>query len=436
MMKYRLISVFFLCGAVCLAEKARGAETSSPAVYTLEDCIEAGLENSARIKTASADRAIADYLVEQARSSALPKVSLSGRYTRQDELQEVSFGEQTTEVGSLNNYSVEAGVNQLLYSGGKVRSALRAARLSRKLASSSKRETELSLVRDIRDGFYGVLLARDSVSVREDSVKQLESLVKQAEAKHKTGAGSEFNVLRAKVELANEKPALIAARAGYETALAAFRRLLGIEEEIALRGELSFVPFEGEYDDLVAEALSNRPALRRSEVAVELRKEDVSAAKAGYMPEVNAFFNYTGTKPYGFVTADDEWEWHWSTGLMLNWSLWDSGLTSGRVGEKQQELVKARTAREDLERAVKLQVKTAYLDMKHAAEAVKAGKGNVRLAEKALEIAATRLETGAGTHLEFTDANVALSTAKLGYLGAVMDHMNAVSRLKAAIGRE
>jgi outer membrane protein TolC len=99
-------------------------------------------------------------------------------------------------------------------------------------------------------------------------------------------------------------------------------------------------------------------------------------------------------------------------------------------------LSKARTDLADLRQRVKLEVKTAYLDMQHARESAEAGEGNVALAERALAIAKNRHKSGLSTYLEVTDANVGLSRAKLSHLAAMRRHMNAVAELLCAAGIE
>jgi outer membrane protein len=118
----------------------------------------------------------------------------------------------------------------------------------------------------------------------------------------------------------------------------------------------------------------------------------------------------------------------------VTWDVWDGRLTKGTVREKALELEKTRADLDDAERHVRLQVRQAYLDMAHAGQAVAASAGTVSRAAKALEIARARHKSGLGTYLEFTDANLALSTARLTHLVAMRDHMSAVVALRYATG--
>jgi hypothetical protein len=155
----------------------------------------------------------------------------------------------------------------------------------------------------------------------------------------------------------------------------------------------------------------------------------VIAAKGDYQPNMTATFDYKGANSQGFVSTSDEWVWHWTAGVGLRWDVWDGGRRSGVAWEKALELEKMKAMYEDLKRTVRLQVRQAHLELEHARQAVEAGGDSVALAERALDIARVRHKSGLSTYLEFTDSNLALSTARLSYSQALRDDLNAKARL-------
>jgi outer membrane protein len=406
--------------------------------YSLDWALRVGLTNSIAAQNAVRDRAIADTRVAQARSEALPTFALGASYTRLDELETVDFGsgDGPVEVGTLDNYTATAGLSQLLYAGGRVGAALRAARLSRALADAERAEVETELVRDIRIGFYDLLLARDTVEVNAAALEQLEALLEQTRSRYEAGTASEYDLLTARVRAANARPPLIRARNAYAVGRQAFLRLLGLDDPaFEPAGELSFTEREADADALIREALRARPLVERARTVVRLREEDLVAARSGTRPDLRARASYSGANSYGFVSFDDDWEWHWNAGLVLSWDLWDGGLTRGLVDEKRYERDKSIALLEDVGRAVRTEVRSACLDLARAAEAVEAGRGTVALAEKGLAIARSRYENGLATYLEYTDSTVALSTARLSERQALRDHAAAWALLRYAVGK-
>jgi HAE1 family hydrophobic/amphiphilic exporter-1 len=419
--------------AVLLPATLGSAE--EPRVYDLAACVRIGLEQSVKAANARRDEAIAGQKIRQARADALPHITATASYLRLDELQDIEFDGERMEFGTLDNYQVGIEVAQLLYSGGRVAAALRAARLTQSLAGHERNSVETGLIRDIETGFYDILLARESVAVREASLKQLEALVQQTDDRFKNGTASEFDLIRAKVRRANERPFLIRARNRRDVAIAAYRRLLRLPDgPIAFHGKLACEAVKGDLAAFQRAAALNNPDLKAVSDSVGLRKEDLGAARSAGRPSIQARVLYTGANSYQFVSFDEDWEWHWNAGVSLNWNLWDGDLTRGRVEEKRLVLEKARATEDDLTRGLRLQVQEAYLDMRHAEEAVTSAEQNLELARKSLNIAQARHKNGLGTYLEFTDANLALSTARLTHLEALGAHMKAVSRLRFLCG--
>ena len=407
----------------------------APETYTLEDCIRVGLESNARVANARRDKEIAVARISQARSGALPQLSFSAAYTRLDELQTIEFGDEELELGTLNNYSANFGLSQLLYSGGKVGAALRAASFAESQAEWACAEVEAAFTRDVRIAFYDLLLADAALKVAQDSQKQLKSLLDQTETRRKNGTASEFDVLTARVKWANEKPRVVRARNTAAVARENLKRLLNMDDaDIAVEGKLELAGQAPDEAELQRKALLHRPAIRAMEFVLELRKENVTSARAEGLPSISAQFTYNGANSYEFVSYEDEWQWHWNAGLVLQWNFWDSGLTGGMVRERRLERENALASLEELRKAVKLDVKRYCLDLRHAGEAVTASEGTVALAGKAMKVAETRYKQGLSTYLEFTDANLALSTARLIRLQALHAHMSAMAQLEFVSG--
>lgn len=430
----RFGALFAFAVACCLAEASYLQAFAATNSYTLEDCVRIGLENSGVALNARRDVRISDAKVKQARAEALPSLSLSADYYRLDELQKIEFGTESMRLGVLDNYSAGAEIGQLLYSGGRISAALRAAKLTRRYSQYGRMDTEMELIRDIKIGFGRVLLANEALKVRRESVDQLAALLEQTKQKFRAGKASEFDVLTAEVRLANEEPLLGKAENDLDLARHAFQRMIGLDEEaFTLVGALECDPMEGCLDDLM-QTLDRHPRIIEARTLVGLRRQDVEGARSAGMPELRAFAGYDGANSYGFTAGEDEWEWHWTAGLSVTWNIWDGGLTAGTVAEKRIEVEKQETNLDELYKTMRLEIRNAYLTMKQAEKTVGAGERNVERAEKGLEIAKSRHEQGLATYLEFTDANLALSVARLNYAEALYDHMAAVARLAYATG--
>ena len=423
----------------CVAGPGRAAEPAAAAAeprpaFTLAECLELGLEQAAAARNAERDAQIAGARIGQVRAQVLPELTAKGSYTRLDEVAAFEFDGASYEMGRADNYAASLEASQLLYSGGSVGAALQAAKLYRGAAQARVRAVDNELARDVRTGFNDILLADEQVRVQAASLAQLEDLLAQAESRFRQETAAEFDVLTARVKVANHRPLLIAARQRAELARAAFRNLVQLEPaDFDLIGELAFEPVERPLEDWQAQGAAQRPELIELRQYLGMREADVRSEKGGFLPQIRAFANYAGNDPES-GSARDEWEWGWNAGLSAEWDVFDGLLRKNRVREKQLDLDKARESLADFERQVALEIQTHWLELRQAAETVAASRETVELAERSLAIARTRYENGLATNLDYADANLALSVARLTRLQALHDHMNALARLQQASG--
>lgn len=403
---------------------------------SLDECVDMALERNTSVRLALKDAEIAESKITQAKAEAFPSLGLTGEYRRLDELETVSFGDQSIEAGTLDNYSIEAMLSQVIYSGGVVDAGIEAARYSREYSKLKLKEAERNLIRNVKTGFFDVILARETIGVREESVKQLARALEQTRKRFNEGTVSEFDVISSSVSLANEKPKLISARNQYNVALETFSNLIKAGEgELELSGSLDELLTRPDTNINTEAVIDARPDISALKVQQDLQRQDVRAAKGKLLPRVEATLLYGGANSRGFVSYDAEWEWRWNASIALTWDIWDSNLQRARVREKRLRLSKAFVMLEDEKEDARLQVRRALLDLEHAAEALDASEGNVELARKGLKIATARYDEGLTTLVELKESALAQSQARLGRLNALRDYLVAIADFEYATGK-
>ncbi len=420
-----------LCvSAAAAADPAGGARR-----YTLDDCLRRGLDLSVAVRNAGRDRAAAEAIIGQTRAQVLPELKAKAGYLRYDELDAFDFGGERMEFGRLDNYNGSLEVSQLLYNGGSVQAAMRAAKSYRDQKGRAEARVRETLVREITIAFHNVLFLEEAVRVQEDTVEQLRKFADQADEKFRRGAVAEFDALSARVRLANELPSLAAARREMGVSRVAFRNLARLEAgEFELDGALAYAAVDLDPAGAREAALRDRHELEEQRKTIDLRMADVRVEKGSYAPEVRAFASYLGKNPESFAATQGGWDWGWQAGLTVEWNLFDGLLRESKLREKELAVETARADYEEMERQIAVEVEQACLEVREAAAAVESSRRTVELAEKNLEIARARFDAGLSTYLEFTDTNLAVRRARLQGSAALRDHLAARARLAYATG--
>ena len=423
------------------------AESTAAQSLTLQQCIDLALKQNTDILKAQQEIRRTYGVIVEARSAALPQLTASGQYERIDKNVIDRFPSSTTNTPSIlyknqeQPWSAMIQVTQLIYAGGRVNAALRAAKLVDQIAVLGFQRTVADTILQVRQTFYQILLNQAQVTVREQSVKLLEQQLTDTQQRFDVGAVPQFNVLRAQVELANAKPPLIRAQNDLRLAREALVKLLAIDtpgrrqEFTPLRfdGMLRYEPEKWDLAEALASALAQRPELNVAEKNVRVAAESLTVAAAGYKPEVSLFANYS-IHDSPFQNDIDQTAHGWAVGAQATWNLFDGMLTRGRVIQARAQLKQAELTHADTRRGVELEVRQAYSGFLQAQELIEAQKKTVEEAEESLRLAEARYLAGSGTQLEVLSAQTALTEARSNEVQALYDYNVAIATLQRAIG--
>ena len=374
--------------------------------------------------------------------SPCPQLQATGQYKDTDP----NAIENFPGIGSTPDQNWNAGLQivQSIYQGGKLTAAVRAAKATQEQALAQYQATLADTLLVVRLAYYDILLAAEQITVNEASVNLLQKELDDQQRRYDAGTVPHFNVLRAKVSVANARPPLIQAQNNYRIAKNNLSNLLGynlpreIWENIPLNltDTLDAAPYEINLSDALQEALAKRPelvALRKTE---ELQKLNIINAKSGYKPNLQLFagynwFNAQFTPP---VEIDHDIN-GWNAGAQVSWDIFDGMLTHGKVIQAKALYEKSKTAVDEEARNIELEVRTTYSDFLEAQEVLESQKTVQAEAEESLREANARADAGTGTQLDVLDAENSLTQARSTQVQALHDYDAARARFERAIGK-
>jgi outer membrane protein len=378
-------------------------------------------------------------LVVQTRAVAYPAVKIAGNYLATTATERFPFPNPPPAQDQTWNANVQ--ITQDIYAGGRIHSALRSAKLTKEQALLQYQTILADALLQVRISYYDVLSSAEQIVVEEASVKLLTKELEDQRRRYEAGTVPRFNVLRAEVEVANERPRLIQARNSNRIAKNNLVNQLGyrvppqVWEDIPVRltDKLDSAPYQVELPMAIAKALQNRTELATLQKAEALRREDVISAKAGYKPTISLTGAYGGRNT-SFNNNLDQVVSGFSGGAQVSWSIFDGFLTAGRVQQAQALHQGAQVEVENEIRGIELDVRTQYSNFIEARETLESQKKVQEEAEEALRLAAARSEAGTGTQLDVLQAQTSLTTARSTQVQALHDYDVARARLERAIG--
>src|SRR5271154_2317706 len=431
------------------------AETNAPDWLTrplsLADSLNIALAQNATILKAKNDLESQYGVVVQTRAIALPQLTEDGQYKDTDPGAIEGFPGSTS---PNQNWNAGVQITQSIYQGGKLMAAIRAAKVTKEQALAQYQTTLADTLLSVRLAYYDILLAAEQITVNEASVNLLQKELDDQQHRYDAGTVPHFNVLRAKVSVANARPPLIQAQNNYRIAKNNLSNLLGynLPREITdniplnLTDGLDAMPYQINLSGAIQQALEKRSelvALRKTE---ELQKLNITDASSGYKPNVQLFAGYnwfnqqfnvpTLSDPKPPTPGLDEYLSGWNAGAQVSWDIFDGMLTHGKVVQAKAQHEKSKTAVDEEMRNIELEVRTTYSDFLEAQEVLESQKTVKEEAEESLREANARADAGTGTQLDVLDAENQLTQARSTQVQALHDYDAARARFERAIGTE
>lgn len=420
--------------------RARAAEDASQQTVKGDLALDAAqvlaIGNNKQIQAILQEKDVAKGRVTEAWSGALPTATLGGTYRRLDKVSSLSAGPVSVTMGDKDNYALDLTLRQPIFRGGAVAAGIRAAAAYTLLADEQVRGTVQTVLFQTRKAYYEVLLARELVKVSEDDLERVKRHLADVEKKRDQGAATEYDVLRARVEVSNVEAELIGRQNALNLARTSLLRVLGVsqESEAVLTDKLDHQPITPELSEAVAKAFRGRSELLQAELGVRLQREAVAAARAGWWPMADLFVTEEYAKPDPHSITRIDWGRAWTAGLSVTWPLFDGFKTLGRLRQEKAKLRKQEIGLLDAEEQVLLEVKQALLSLDDAEKLVKSQSANLERAREGLRLAEVSYREGVTTAVEVLDARQALSRTQALYYTALHAHMTARLMLERATG--
>ena len=429
---YFLSFIFFNVLAVSLLE----AETL---VIDVEKGVALALNNNERLLQAKIDVVHSREGHRLARSAGLPQLEASINYNRNWLLPSFVFAGSAVRIGTENNLTGTVTMRQRLYAGGGVRAAMDMADRQVAIMGETERETRQLVVAAVEERFYDLLLAGELLKVVHLAIERSRQNLHQVVSRGQAGRASEFDRLRAQVQVSSMRADSIRSENDLRLAAMALKDIVGIDldQPLEVRGtfridtSLDINDLQG----LLDRGVANRPELARIIRQLEYQERNVEFERAAGRPLLDLVATgQTQFQSNEFDLADKEWRKSWNTGVVLNIPIFDGQRTGARVAQAKQSLRRAEYERQRLEREVHLQVQQAYYDVEEASERIEANRDAVLQAEKGLRMAGSRYANGAGTLLEILDAQLALVQTRTENAMARRDRGLALMRLERSVG--
>ncbi|MDD2576698.1 MAG: TolC family protein [Bacteroidales bacterium] len=413
----------------------------------LETALRIAHDNNPTIKIADIEIQRVDYAKKEAIGALLPSLNAVGQYT-DNVMKQVMFmpesfsalmgGQKYMEMGYKNSYN---GVlsTQIPIVNFTLWQNIKNKQNDIDIIIEKSRASKIEMTKQVKDAYYGVLLSKSSLKVLEQSHKNALETLKNIENSYKQGVVSEYDFIRAQVNVNNLNPILINAKNGVDLAIMQLRMILSLPAEQNIETQETLESFNKNislFSQIDKEtALTQNSDLKILDYNITGLENQLKLINTQHLPMLSASGNYIyQTQSEDFNFKEYNWVSSASIGLQLTVPLF-SGMQKVNQAKQVKMAIKGlQLQREYAKDGINLQIQAAINQMKAAKEQLNVNKDAIKQAERGYEIAKVRYQVGSGTILELNDSELSLTQSSLNYQQSLYNFLSAQANVEKIMG--
>jgi outer membrane protein TolC len=410
---------------------AQSSETSVERKLSLGEALRTVRDKNYNIKLAANQVRQMDSLIDEAWSTVLPSLSVSGQYTIHDEEIEVDVGGENIPEGMgpdsfvvQNKTDYRWSATARLTLDARSYPGLQQAQLQREMAKQQRRVARQELELAVIDIYYNMLSLRRMIELsrqRLESAKHLKDIVEKRRAAQ---AANTFEVTRARLQVVQARRSVEDSKVQYRKIRRSMAELLNTEPDFEITAPPAPVEPAG-FEKLREKAVSNRAEYQTLKTEKQLAYQQIQEIRAGYLPNLSITGTYFGQKG----TTLNPGEPRWQIQLGAEWMLWNGGRRNAQIDRRTAKRDAARIRASKWKSELDSELDQAFADLRSARIQVENSKTEVELAEKALEQTQKAYKHGAASQREVTEAQDELQIAEISLMRQRLDMQKAAHRL-------
>ena len=341
--------------------------------------------------------------------------------------------------GAKNQYNAGLAFSQSIFSGGRISAQNAVANSGRRTAEIELAAQRAQLRLDVTQAYFDASLADRLVALAESSAVQTNEVLRQTQLARTVGNVSEFELLRAQVSSANQRPVVIQRQSDREVAYLRLKQLLNFPLESPI--QLTTVVDDPAATTAALDATTgitgdttaaHRATVRQAAEAIDAQRGLLKVAKAQRFPTLALTSQYGKVAfPLSGFPGSGDFRTNWTVALGTQFPLFTGGRIKGDQMVAEANVRDAQARYDQLREFAALDSRVTINDLLQARAAWQASLGTAEQASRAYSIAEVRYKEGISTQLELNDARILLEQAVANRALAARDLQ--VARVKLAL---
>jgi len=420
---------------------------------SLKEVREYAVKHSTATKNARLDVSMAQKKIWETTAAGLPQISAKISYMNNlqipttlipakfidpdaadDEYIGVKFGTQ-------HNASGEITANQLIFSGSYI-VALQASKIYLRLSQNQSIKSEIDVKETVTNTYYLILLAEDNKRTLEGNLENLKKTLFETQELLKAGFAEDTDADQVHLAVLDLENAIQSIKYQVDITYNLLKFQVGFDMNQEIRLSETLDDF---IDQIDTQEMINSPFNLFSHI--DYRSMDTLEKSMGllykrqkteFLPTISAFISHSQSamrESFNFFSGSEKWFPSTMIGVNIGIPVFSSGMRLAQVAQARMEWEKSKNNKQQVENGLKLE----YLQAKSTFEATldksRNTEKNVELAKRIYEKTLSKYSSGVVSSLELTQIHNQYLTAESNHTRALVDFLNAKTRLDKILNR-
>lgn len=339
--------------------------------------------------------------------------------------------------------------SQMFMLGGKIEAMTNVEKSNIVINRDNMQIYKINLIANIKMSYFNLWIVDKKIEVQLEGISLLNQLLNSITKLYEINKISQADIFTIKSEIAFNETQLLILKNQKEAEIYKMNKLLGRDlnsKEIAVDKELSIKPFNFSQEELENMLANSNPSLKKMNSMIDMSKNDIIANSKEKIPDLMvqgmlmrmprgmvlttksnlSMGNGMGTVDYGYSLM---------ASITLPFAPWSRDKYEAKEQELQVSIQSIESEKNDMQREMISQLKTAYVKMKTSWDLLKLYSENViPLYQQARTAQVSSYQNNQANINTVIDANRMILMQTMNYYMAQADYQMAIAEIEMMVG--
>ncbi|WP_121967324.1 TolC family protein [Myroides sp. N17-2] len=442
-------NIVYIATALTLLSSVNGLYAQKNKL-TLSDALEMAKEGNKTLQMKILEEINTKEITKETKNGFLPTISANAGYSYYINRQVIflpgSFAGSTKPVqditvGGKNVYNAYVSLYQPIIAPNKLQQ-VKIAKLNEQLESEKTADLSSRVAYNVSLHYLDMLMMNRQLDLLEESLQRNKRALKDSRSLYEQGRGLKSDTLRSSIAVSNLKSSVSYLKSTIDVSAIELKRLIGTDDlgEIELTdnldlGEKSNVNDLYQIDEAIEIAQKNRKELIIQQLSINLQEKKTKIIQAEQLPQLSLVGQYQvqaqeDNMDFGqYVLPRTSY-----LGVQLTVPVFSGNRIKSQINQSKIKTQQEKIRLDDLNEKVKTELSTILNKQTEGYAQLQIQQNTVELAALNQQMIEDRFKNGLGSRLELTDAELALTQAKISYLNAIYNLRILDLELRFALG--